>query len=163
MSGVAYADRSPGSCLLAVGDATAQGCVLKLHASTADQVLHVRHNEASACHAYVLPRQAVGLQLVLAILDANVKEGSAVHEKGHVLVLGWVVNRKDEEVIWKILSQASLTVFLPEAPLLGSTARRQLDVLHTASLQEPQAPCTAGWSEDRGRGGHVDAHTAAPS
>ena len=47
-----------------------------------------------------------GVQLVLQILDANVKEGSAVHEEGHVLVLGWVANRKDEEVIWKILSQA---------------------------------------------------------
>ena len=43
---------------------------------------------------------------MLQILDANVKEGSAVHEEGHVLVLGWVANRKDEEVIWKILSQA---------------------------------------------------------
>ena len=48
------------------------------------------------------------MQLVLQILDANVKQGSAVHEQGHVLVLGWVSNRKDEEVIWKILSQVGL-------------------------------------------------------
>ena len=56
------------------------------------------------------------MQLVLQILDANVKQGSAVHERGHVLVLGWVANRKDEEVIWKILSQVPAAML--QAPCL---------------------------------------------
>lgn len=45
------------------------------------------------------------LQLVLQILDTNVRQGSTVYEKDHLLVLGWLANRKDEEVVWKVLSQ----------------------------------------------------------
>ena len=45
------------------------------------------------------------VQLVLEVLESNVKRGSKVYETGHVLVLGWVDNRRDEEVMWKILSQ----------------------------------------------------------
>ncbi|KAK9800761.1 hypothetical protein WJX73_008207 [Symbiochloris irregularis] len=47
-------------------------------------------------------------QLVLEVLEDRVKKGSAVYEKGHVLVLGWASNRRDEEVMWKILSQVCL-------------------------------------------------------
>ena len=46
-------------------------------------------------------------QLVLEVLEGNVRRGSSIYEKDHVLVLGWCDNRRDEEVMWKILSQAS--------------------------------------------------------
>lgn len=38
-------------------------------------------------------------------LEDNVRTGSAVFEEDHFLVLGWCNNQRDEEVIWKILSQ----------------------------------------------------------
>ena len=38
-------------------------------------------------------------------LENKVQTGSTVFEKNHVLVLGWCENQRDEEVIWKILSQ----------------------------------------------------------
>ena len=47
-------------------------------------------------------------QLVLQILTENVSRGSQVYEKGHILVLAWAWTQRDREVIWKILSQASL-------------------------------------------------------
>ena len=31
--------------------------------------------------------------------------GSPVFEKGHVVILGWLENQRDEEVLWKLLSQ----------------------------------------------------------
>ena len=68
----------------------------------------------------LLPTWGGGVQLVLQILDANVKEGSAVYEEGHVLVLGWVANRKDEEVIWKILSQARSHLGATRCPLAST-------------------------------------------
>jgi len=47
-------------------------------------------------------------QIVLEVIDSNVKTGSSVYEAGHMLVLAWADNRKDLEVVWKILSQACL-------------------------------------------------------
>ena len=52
-----------------------------------------------------LPLTGRVLQLVLQVLDENVKQGSNVYEKGHLLILGWLANRKDEEIVWKVLSQ----------------------------------------------------------
>ena len=51
---------------------------------------------------------AVVEQLVLQILNENVSRGSQVYEKGHILILAWAWTQRDREVIWKILSQASL-------------------------------------------------------
>jgi len=40
------------------------------------------------------------------VLQANVQRGSRVYERGHLLVLAWADAQRDQEVIWKILSQA---------------------------------------------------------
>eukprot|EP00884_Botryococcus_braunii_P018197 jgi/Botrbrau1/5060/Bobra.37_1s0025.1 len=47
-------------------------------------------------------------QVVLEVLDRNVRKGSFVYENGHLLVLAWAENRRDEETVWKILTQACL-------------------------------------------------------
>jgi hypothetical protein len=44
-------------------------------------------------------------QVVLEVLDRNVRKGSVVYESGHLLVLAWAENRRDEETVWKILTQ----------------------------------------------------------
>ncbi len=44
-------------------------------------------------------------QVVLEVLDSNVRRGSVVYETGHLLVLAWADNRRDEETVWKILTQ----------------------------------------------------------
>lgn len=61
------------------------------------------HVHEAHCHAKVIIVRRV--QLVLEVLERNVRQGSNVYETGHILVLGWVDNRSDEEVMWKILSQ----------------------------------------------------------
>ena len=70
-----------------------------VHATTLRRMLH------RACLASTRLTTSHLLQLVLQVLDENVKEGSTVYEKGHLLILGWLDNRKAEETIWKILSQ----------------------------------------------------------
>ncbi|KAK9818136.1 hypothetical protein WJX72_007697 [[Myrmecia] bisecta] len=47
-------------------------------------------------------------QLVLEVLEDNVKRGSKVYEKGHILVMGFCQNQRDLECVWKILSQMCL-------------------------------------------------------
>ncbi|DBA72591.1 TPA: hypothetical protein ACH3X2_010343 [Trebouxia sp. C0005] len=47
-------------------------------------------------------------QVVLEVLKNNVQRGSQVYEEGHILVLGFCDNQRDEELIWKILSQVCL-------------------------------------------------------
>lgn len=42
------------------------------------------------------------------MLQANVQRGSRVYERGHLLVLAWAEAQRDQEVIWKILSQVRL-------------------------------------------------------
>ena len=42
------------------------------------------------------------------VLQANVQRGSRVYERGHLLVLAWAEAQRDQEVIWKILSQVRL-------------------------------------------------------
>ena len=39
------------------------------------------------------------------MLQANVQRGSRVYERGHLLVLAWAEAQRDQEVIWKVLSQ----------------------------------------------------------
>lgn len=45
------------------------------------------------------------LSFALQTYERNVRTGSAVLESNHILVLGWCKNQRDEEVIWKLLSQ----------------------------------------------------------
>lgn len=59
-------------------------------------------------------------QLVLQILTENVSRGSQVYEEGHFLVLAWAETQRDREVIWKILSQASLMASMHRLLKLGS-------------------------------------------
>lgn len=47
-------------------------------------------------------------QIVLQVIESNVKRGSSVYEQDHILVLAWADNRKDLEVVWKVLSQVCL-------------------------------------------------------
>ncbi|KAK9810370.1 hypothetical protein WJX72_009592 [[Myrmecia] bisecta] len=47
-------------------------------------------------------------QVVLEVVESNVKRGSRVYEKDHVLVLGWCNNQQDLEVVWKVLAQVCL-------------------------------------------------------
>lgn len=42
---------------------------------------------------------------MLQNLESNVRMGSRVFEQDHILVLGWCENQRDEEVMWKVLSQ----------------------------------------------------------
>eukprot|EP00798_Chlamydomonas_sp_ICE-L_P003834 gene3834-13902_t len=44
-------------------------------------------------------------QVVLEVIDSNVKRGSTVYENGHTLVLGWCNSQRDVELIWKLLEQ----------------------------------------------------------
>ncbi|KAK9801967.1 hypothetical protein WJX73_003033 [Symbiochloris irregularis] len=44
-------------------------------------------------------------QVVLEILQRRVSIGSPVYERGHIVILGWMENRRDEEVLWKLLTQ----------------------------------------------------------
>lgn len=46
-------------------------------------------------------------QVVLQVLDTNVRQGGMVYEDGHILVLSLAENQRDQEVIFKILSQVS--------------------------------------------------------
>lgn len=71
---------------------------------------------SAAIQAFSLIVAAIGLasfalvlalveQVVLQVLDANVRQGGQVFEEGHILVLSLADNQRDQEVIWKILSQ----------------------------------------------------------
>ncbi|KAK9803748.1 hypothetical protein WJX73_000566 [Symbiochloris irregularis] len=44
-------------------------------------------------------------QVVLEVLQRRVSIGSPVYERGHVVILGWLENQRDEEVLWKLLTQ----------------------------------------------------------
>ena len=48
------------------------------------------------------------MQVVLELLDDQVRQGSRVYESGHTLVLAWCSNHVDEETIQKLLSQVRL-------------------------------------------------------
>ena len=74
---------------------------------------------SAAIQAFSLVVAAVGLasfalvlalveQVVLQVLEANVKQGGGVYESGHILVLSLADNQRDQEVIWKILSQVTI-------------------------------------------------------
>lgn len=45
-------------------------------------------------------------QLLLEILDSNVRTGTRVFERGHILVLAHCVAGKDMEALWRVLNQA---------------------------------------------------------
>lgn len=47
-------------------------------------------------------------QVVLEVLEDNVKRGSPVYETGHVLILGWCKSQRDLETVRKILQQLCL-------------------------------------------------------
>ena len=44
-------------------------------------------------------------QVVLEVLQRRVSIGSPVYERGHIVILGWLENQRDEEVLWKLLTQ----------------------------------------------------------
>ena len=50
------------------------------------------------------------LQVVLEVYEARVRTGGAVYEEGHTLVLGWCENQRDEETMWKLLSQVRVNI-----------------------------------------------------
>eukprot|EP00891_Asterochloris_glomerata_P004631 jgi/Astpho2/4631/Aster-x0209 len=64
-------------------------------------------------------------QLVLQVLEDNVKRGSRVFETGHILVLGYGENQRDEEVIWKVLSQVCLAYRNGEAKVVVVLCQRE--------------------------------------
>ena len=86
------------------------------------------------------------MQLVLEVLEDRVKKGSSVYEKGHFLVLGWVNNRRDEEVMFKILSQVW-------RPLVPATARCRPSC--------PAGPPSSGSLAHLLPAAHLDAHLIA--
>jgi hypothetical protein len=45
-------------------------------------------------------------QLILEVLENNVRQGTRVFEHGHILVLAHCVAGKDTEALWRILNQA---------------------------------------------------------
>ncbi|KAK9811837.1 hypothetical protein WJX72_011041 [[Myrmecia] bisecta] len=47
-------------------------------------------------------------QVVLDVVEENVKQGGRVFETGHIVVLSWGQSQHDIEVVWKILSQICL-------------------------------------------------------
>lgn len=47
-------------------------------------------------------------QVVLEMLDANVKRGSVVYEKDHLLILSWCKSQRDVEMVRKVLEQYCL-------------------------------------------------------
>ena len=47
-------------------------------------------------------------QVVLEVLERRVSIGSPVYESDHIVILGWLDNQRDEEVLWKLLSQVLL-------------------------------------------------------
>ena len=49
-------------------------------------------------------------QVVLQVLDTNVRQGGKVYETGHTLILSLADSQRDQEVIWKIISQASYVI-----------------------------------------------------
>lgn len=59
----------------------------------------------------------------MQVLDANVRQGGPVYETGHILVLSLADNQRDQEVIWKILSQVST---LSTAAYLATTSGSEL-------------------------------------
>lgn len=52
--------------------------------------------------------EALHVVHVVQVLQANVQRGSRVYEREHLLVLAWAEAQRDQEVIWKILSQVHL-------------------------------------------------------
>lgn len=59
-------------------------------------------------------------QVVLEVLERRVSIGSPVFESGHIVVLGWLENQRDEEVLWKLLTQ--VRAIKPDCQLSGQTA-----------------------------------------
>ena len=59
-------------------------------------------------------------QVVLELLDDQVRQGSRVYESGHTLVLAWCENHNDEETIQKLLSQVGLRL-LPAGACMRPT------------------------------------------
>lgn len=51
-------------------------------------------------------------QVVLEVLETRVSIGSAVYESDHIVILGWLDNQRDEEVLWKLLSQVRMLTLL---------------------------------------------------
>ena len=47
-------------------------------------------------------------QVILETLDANVRRGRAVAERGHALLLAWCASQRDVEVVRKVLAQVCL-------------------------------------------------------
>ena len=77
---------------------------------------------AKTCYAQ---RQGRGWQVVLEVYESRVRTGGPVYEEGHTLVLGWCENQRDEETMWKLLSQVGPS--LVQAAMPHRTVQLQLE------------------------------------
>ena len=73
-------------------------------------------------------------QVVLQVLDTNVRQGGPVYEDGHILVLSLADNQRDQEVIWKILSQVCRQTTTTLSATHGGALARLLCQLHNPEL-----------------------------
>ena len=73
-------------------------------------------------------------QVVLQVLDTNVRQGGPVYEEGHILVLSLADNQRDQEVIWKILSQVCRHTTTASSATHGGLLARPLCHLHSLGL-----------------------------
>ncbi|KAG2488904.1 hypothetical protein HYH03_012534 [Edaphochlamys debaryana] len=80
-------------------------------------------------------------QVVFEVFEGNVRQGSAVYEEGHVLVLAWCKGQRDFEVLTKLLYQlcqayrsdgGTVVVVMSERPKL------EMEATFRRTLPEPQ-------------------------
>ena len=77
-----------------------------------------------------------GLQVVLEVYEARVRTGGAVYEEGHTLVLGWCENQRDEETMWKLLSQVT-------SDLVAQAADQAVEWVAVRELRRSGGRCSA--------------------
>ena len=81
-------------------------------------------------------------QVVLQVLDTNVRQGGPVYEEGHILVLSLADNQRDQEVIWKILSQVCRQIATSTFSAHRTVHASSAAVWASAQLSEP-ATCSS--------------------
>ncbi|KAK9845991.1 hypothetical protein WJX81_007900 [Elliptochloris bilobata] len=80
-------------------------------------------------------------QVVLQVLDDNVKRGSRVFESNHVLILGWCDSQRDLEVVQKVVSQLCHAYEAEDGRVIvvmTQRAKLELEALFRRILPAPQ-------------------------
>ncbi|GBF91919.1 hypothetical protein Rsub_04643 [Raphidocelis subcapitata] len=83
-------------------------------------------------------------QVVLDGLDANVRKGRRVFEKGHILILSWCASQRDLEVVRKVLSQLCLAYRAEGGTTIVVMSQRSKLEMESMALRDVPPPARFG-------------------